>query len=78
MEGEGRDEREKREKEGGGRENEGELRPHQKPVILITNDRGCLRMAKEHNLPATSLSDLDRGLAEHAEEPWTAEVIRKV
>lgn len=47
-------------------------------VILITNDRGCLRMAKEHNLPATSLVDLDKGLVACGDVPWTAPLIKKV
>lgn len=46
-------------------------------VMLLTGDRGCLRMAKKHHLPAASLQELDVNLRACADAPWTASLIRK-
>uniref|UniRef100_A0A6B2KWX4 Uncharacterized protein n=1 Tax=Arcella intermedia TaxID=1963864 RepID=A0A6B2KWX4_9EUKA len=48
-------------------------------VVLITGDKGCLKMAKQHNLPASSLHELDQNLFQKnlLNVPWTASLLRE-
>jgi hypothetical protein len=49
---------------------------HSGTVVLVTDDHSLLKMAKQHLLPAITLYQFDRALANKNHLPWTGQVLR--